>query len=335
MLPALCLAEDGAKIVSETCLYDGGGQISVNVKISGNEGIVALKTKILYDKAVLSLVSVKDTELLSGKQTTDETQNPFTLRWQDSFAEVNNSANGTIAVLTFNVLPGYEGEPTITIEAVEAVKIAANTERVSVDFGNGEIIIKTPISVEITDGVAATHGVLRSSVLILCSYGSNGELIDCKIFNISADVQKNISDEIKTIGAASVKAYLWDSLQTLSPLCACAEADIRQSSVLTVTLSSSDGYPWGNSSLSIGTESNLAEYGTFKNTIPVPRPIAKTSDTYEVTVYDGDVLLTFVGDEYVNACGITITDANGITLFEKACGTLTLSGLTQTIHISN
>jgi len=89
------------------------GVCSVNVSIANNPGIIAAKMVLLYDKDVLTLKSVGDTGLLKDKTSVPE---PDILYWEDALATENNTANGIIATLTFEVKDGApSGKYPVTV----------------------------------------------------------------------------------------------------------------------------------------------------------------------------------------------------------------------------
>ncbi len=96
-----------------------GDTFTVAVGIANNPGIISLRFKIVYDMTALELVSVENKALLNGWTTPAPTiKSPYTLRWADSLALSNSSANGTVAVLTFKALKVTD--TTVQIEHVEA-----------------------------------------------------------------------------------------------------------------------------------------------------------------------------------------------------------------------
>ena len=75
---------------------------------------------------------------------------------------------------------------------------------------------------KIKDGVAIANSV-DGEILIIASYDED-QMIDCKVYpNVAGDVKLTIADDINTTGATKVKAFLWKNLETLVPVCDCAE----------------------------------------------------------------------------------------------------------------
>ena len=119
-----------------------GDRVTVPVTIENNPGVVGVFLDVAYDSTKLSLVDVTDTELLSGGVFTNRLeQNPFALTWEASL-NPNNTNNGVIATLTFEILEGCENE---TIELSSPHKIINyDMEFVQFDFVPGTIKTSEP-----------------------------------------------------------------------------------------------------------------------------------------------------------------------------------------------
>lgn len=105
----------------EICVPEAtlGQTFEVKVAITENPGIISLRMKVVYDETALELVKVTDQGLLKGFTTPAPTvASPYTLRWADSLAAMNNTAQGTVVTLTFRALA--EGSTTVTVEHGEA-----------------------------------------------------------------------------------------------------------------------------------------------------------------------------------------------------------------------
>ena len=96
-----------------------GGQVVVDVNLSGNTGIAYLKLKISYDSNVLTLQGAENTGVLEGTFTTSKTTdvNPYVLQWM---AAGNSVEDGIIATLTFTILEtAQSGSYPITVSVEE------------------------------------------------------------------------------------------------------------------------------------------------------------------------------------------------------------------------
>lgn len=97
-----------------------GEQVTLDVDLLNNPGIVSAYLDLSYDNTKLRLVSVEDTKLLNGALfSNDYSIIPFALNWDDSIASANNTQSGTIARLTFEILEGCQASPaTVSISYV-------------------------------------------------------------------------------------------------------------------------------------------------------------------------------------------------------------------------
>ena len=211
-------------IVSKNIEVTETDDVEVLIDIAGNPGIMALILEVSYDSEVLTLKEngFTDTGLLVGNVETTITKNPFRLGWQHSDATAaNNYKNGNIAKLTFEMKDGFVGTTNVEVKVIEAQTIGKDNVFTLVSMESGVISVTRP-KLAIKDGVAIANSV-DGETLIIASYYEN-RMVDCKVYpNVAGDVKLTIADEINTTGATKVKAFLWENLETLVPVCDCAE----------------------------------------------------------------------------------------------------------------
>lgn len=90
----------------------------MNISINNNPGIICAQLLVSYDADKLELVSYADGKLLNGwitHSTNELNNNPAMFSWEDSLAPKDNTANGVILTLTFNVKEGATGNAAITV----------------------------------------------------------------------------------------------------------------------------------------------------------------------------------------------------------------------------
>lgn len=107
-----------AIIVETVTVAPGTKNVVVKVSISNNPGIISAQLLVGYDADKLELVSYADGKLLNGWTThasAELSNNPAMFTWDDSLAIENNTANGVILTLTFNVKEGATGNAVITV----------------------------------------------------------------------------------------------------------------------------------------------------------------------------------------------------------------------------
>ena len=219
-------------IVSKNVEVSENGDVEVLIDIAGNPGIMALILEVSYDSEVLTLKEngFTDTGLLVGNVETTITRNPFRLGWQHSDAtSVNNYKNGNIAKLAFELKDGFIGTTNVEVKVIEAQTIGKDYVFALVPMESGVISVTRP-KLAIKDGVAIANSV-DGETLIIASYDEN-RMVDCKVYpNVAGDVKLTIADEINTTGATKVKAFLSENLETLVPVCDCAEEELNMTDI--------------------------------------------------------------------------------------------------------
>ena len=98
-----------------------GDTVTVNVNLSNNPGLITMKFQVSYSSN-LTLLSVSNSGLLNGWTTpAPNIQSPYTLRWADSLATTNNTANGKLVTLTFKINDDAKiGTETVSINFNES-----------------------------------------------------------------------------------------------------------------------------------------------------------------------------------------------------------------------
>ena len=211
-------------IVSKNVEVSETGDVKLLIDIAGNPGITAIKLWVSYDTEVLTVKEngIKDTGLLIGKINNTFIKGRFPLSWQDSGqAAANNYANGTIAEIDFAVKEGFVGTTDVNVEIEFAQTFVGGKFSGIYSMKSGVISVTRP-KLAIRDGVAIANSV-NGETLIIASYDEDS-MVDCKVYpNVAGDVQIKVADVLDLSGATKVKAFLWENLETLVPVCDCAE----------------------------------------------------------------------------------------------------------------
>ena len=122
---------------------DTGSTVEIPIIMENNPGVAAVSLDVTYDNTKLSLASVEDGKILgtstflSGK---DLTMVPYTLNWDDLSSE-NNTGNGTLAVLTFNVLDSDATDTSIKVSVNQKSTFNVDFEDVVFETHEGLITI--------------------------------------------------------------------------------------------------------------------------------------------------------------------------------------------------
>ena len=211
-------------IVSKNVEVSENGDVEVLIDIAGNPGITAFKFWLCYDTDVLTLKNniVKDAELLEGKYPNSFVAGRTPVSWFGSDTNpVNNYKNGTIAIAEFKMKEGFYGTTEVKVEIEFAQNFVDDKFGNAPDMEDGIITVSRQ-RLAIKDGVVVANDT-NGKTLILASYGEDN-MVDYKVYpNSTGDVKLTIADEINTTGATKVKAFLWENLETLVPVCDCAE----------------------------------------------------------------------------------------------------------------
>ena len=90
---------------------------------------------------------------------------------------------------------------------------------------SGVISVTRP-KLAIKDGVAIANSA-NGETMIIASYDEDS-MVDCKVYpNVAGDVQIKVADVLDLSGATKVKAFLWEDLETLVPVCNHAEEELN------------------------------------------------------------------------------------------------------------
>ena len=163
-----------------------GRLVRVSVDLANNPGIIAARLHIGYDPQQLRLVSVENGTVFGastfqcGGRLTDV---PFTVLWSDDYARSDNTANGTLVTLTFEVQPSATvGETTVTVTCDDDSTFNAALLPVSLYMVNSTVSI-----VDCTPGDASGEGKISLlDAVIISRYLAGGW--DLTINEVNADV---------------------------------------------------------------------------------------------------------------------------------------------------
>ena len=219
-------AETGPAIVSSDVYVMPGDIIIVPVAIENNSGIISFKCSVDYNKDEFEFVKCDDTELLSGFQSTYFVEGAYLLRYQTALNQENNMSNGVVANLTFKVKNGFSGKSYIAITYKEANRLDDDKYTVSnVKFESGNITVKSNV-VLLENNKASFKGITGKCLGVIASY-KGAVLVDFKFFDIENDAEFNISEQINTEGSTEIKAFLWDIVTNMKPLCEAEKESVK------------------------------------------------------------------------------------------------------------
>ncbi|MBR3418007.1 MAG: hypothetical protein IKG82_04880, partial [Oscillospiraceae bacterium] len=128
-----------AAIAADSVEAKVGETVRVPVRIQNNPGITALSLDVSYDNTKLTLIGAEDGRLLgtasflSGR---DLTMIPYTLNWDDLASE-NNTGNGIVAALKFEVLA--EGSISVELKLNQRSTFNVDLQEVAFATVNGTV----------------------------------------------------------------------------------------------------------------------------------------------------------------------------------------------------
>ncbi len=193
----ICGATEGSALdpSKETCYQltsesgNAGDLVEIYMSVSGNPGLITLRSSISYDETALELVKAEDTGLLSGWTVPAQNiSSPYILRWADALAVQNNTANGKIVKLTFRILENAPlGEYKVTVTHVEA----RDKDGKELSFASGIGIITVT---ELVPGDADGDGVVSDWDAVVMERYLAGWDVELKSRAVDLDGDGEISD---------------------------------------------------------------------------------------------------------------------------------------------
>ena len=212
--------------VSIQCVSaESGETVSVAVILSRNTGFADLSLEIEYDAAALQLVKVEQNTAVGGNFTTSEHlfQQPYVLNW---VATSNNTFNGTLAVLYFQISVEAVGKYPITISYYKSmngdyidgddVNYNQDFEPLHLTYSAGKITVEEPetqITVTLggkTEVLSAKHAL--TGQICVAGYRENGQLCSVKFYPAAEKITASVDP-----GAIRAKVFWLDSSR---PVCA-------------------------------------------------------------------------------------------------------------------
>lgn len=182
---------EDSKIIVSSVTGVIGETVDVDILLENNPGIIALKINIGYDPSVLSLISLKNGELMGESifdYSNDINQVPFTVMWND--INENHTNNGTLVTLKFKISENA-GTTSVPITLTYDSSSTFNTDLDNVSFYtiNGIVEIN-----ECNPGDADSDGeITLKDVVIMRRYLSGGWNIDLNQKNSDVDNDSEIT----------------------------------------------------------------------------------------------------------------------------------------------
>lgn len=168
------------KLEIESVFAQANSDVAVDVNISNNPGVAAMKFHVEYDESILEMVSVEYNSEAGGKILVPQSsKSPFTLIWASPLE--NSDFNGTFATLNFKVMDNSCGKTSpITVDFDAEDIHDTNEENVEVTVINGNITV--------ANHTGGTASCVTKATCTYCgeNYGELGAHVETVIATIPA-----------------------------------------------------------------------------------------------------------------------------------------------------
>lgn len=165
-----------------------GDTVQISVSIQDNPGLIAMRLYVQYDASKLKLLDAQDQGIFGtgnayfGK---DKNANPYTLLWEDALAEDNYSANGELALLTFQILDSTSaGDVDITLSLDQGSTINVDVDNVAFQLVNGKITVEGDEPIVGTPRISASSAQAQvgDTIDIAVSIQDNPGLVAMRLY---------------------------------------------------------------------------------------------------------------------------------------------------------
>ena len=200
-IPVAVFASEPGQYVVSNQTVSAGEEFQLDVAVTNNPGVVTLRFKVEYDETALELLGVENKGLFQGYTAPSPTiSSPYTLRWADSLATTNNTANGVVCTVRFRALT--TGSSSVKISHAEARN--ANGQKVSFTDANAAVTISVPVACDLN----GDRKIDADDLAILARHIAKIELINDEDKEKLADVtgDKSVTAADLTALAQYIKA---------------------------------------------------------------------------------------------------------------------------------
>ncbi len=132
---------------------EAGETVDVDVTVTSNPGVTAVKLVVTFDESVLTLVAAEDKGLFNEGIFSNNYASDYELVWLDALSTENNTATGVIATLTFKVNDDAAlGATAITVYTVGANDILdADVNKIELNATAGGVTVAEASTVMVGD----------------------------------------------------------------------------------------------------------------------------------------------------------------------------------------
>lgn len=129
----------GAQVSVSSATAEKGDTVKVNVSLSGNPGLWAIKVKVAYDSSALQIKSMSNGGVFPGSEAICNESKGVYVATASGFDDV--TGNGTLFTVEFKVLDGASASAYNVSASIEQAKNASGGN-VSVSSGSGAVTVE-------------------------------------------------------------------------------------------------------------------------------------------------------------------------------------------------
>ena len=129
----------GAQVSVSSATAEKGDTVKVNVSLSGNPGLWAIKVKVAYDSSALQIKSMSNGGVFPGSEVICNESKGVYVATASGFDDV--TGNGTLFTVEFKVLDGASASAYNVSASIEQAKNATGSN-VSVSGGSGAVTVE-------------------------------------------------------------------------------------------------------------------------------------------------------------------------------------------------
>jgi len=119
---------------------DVGNIVDVNISLSDNPGIIAMRLGVEFNDSVLSLIQVVDNNELGSKCHGKVYSSPYTLFWENGASTTNFDYSGDVVTLRFEILSDTLGSPvTVSYDDANFDVLDVDLNPVYFEINNGSV----------------------------------------------------------------------------------------------------------------------------------------------------------------------------------------------------
>ncbi|MDR0913971.1 MAG: InlB B-repeat-containing protein [Oscillospiraceae bacterium] len=196
------LYEDAPKIIVSSGSAYVGKTIDVTVSLENSFGVISLMTAVAYDATQLELISVSNGTVLNGAthNTGNLSSNPYNIVFVDALASQNNTDNGVLVTLTFNVLQtAVDGTTPITVTYQKENTLNAAGQEVFFLPVSGTIAISTRNPGDVNDDGRVNMQDYIRLVRYLSGGWPDATVIHEANSDVTGDGRVNMQDYIRLV----------------------------------------------------------------------------------------------------------------------------------------